>query len=335
MARRTKPGDPEQLHRRLISLLGDFENRLEQDDLREQVRALIPAVHVLRDLGTSLLPQEVGASARDRILYYLRRYSFTIVAGDELAVVAGISEYARRIRELRVQRGWPIYSGSTVNDMLKDESSIELGDLFGPKLSNEAIQSMKSDDYVLVGEQDRDAAHRWILANEIRKLKVSMRDRLLRYLQANVGKPVTGEELRYVAGEAQSWPRRTRELRTEEGWPLVTRNSGRPDLPGGMYLLEADRQSPPHDRRIPDVVRVAVLERDDFQCRCCGWSPSRQQIGDRRTLLELHHIEHHAEGGDNDADNLITLCDVHHDEVHRRKLNGKAAFDNWVTENCN
>jgi len=294
----------------------------------------VPAVHLLRDLGSSLVPEDDADSARGRILYYLRRYPLTVIAGDELGVVSGISEYARRVRELRVQFGWPIYSGQTAKEMLEEEEAEGIGDLFGPELPASVIREMKADDYVLIGEQDRDAAHRWNVANTIRKLDLSVRDRILRYLRENVEKPVTGEELRYVANGATAWGRRTRELRTQEGWPVATRSSGRPDLDVGVYVLEADRQSPPHDRNIPDPVRVAVLERDDFRCRCCGWEPTRQKPGDPRALLELHHIEHHADGGSNEEDNLIVLCNVHHDEVHRRKLNGHVDFWGWLDGSC-
>jgi hypothetical protein len=34
----------------------------------------------------------------------------------------------------------------------------------------------------------------------------------------------------------------------------------------------------------------------------------------------LHHRKHHAAGGKNVADNLITLCNVHHDAVHAGRL---------------
>lgn len=333
MARRVKNGDPEVLRHQLVDLLNDFEQRLNEDDLRDQVQALVPAVYLLRDLGSSLIPKNDASSARERILYYLRRYKFKVIAGDELAVVSGISEYARRVRELRVEYGWPIYSGMTVKEMLEEESE-GTDEVFGSEIATYEIQAMNSDDYILVGEQDRDAAHRWNLANDIRKLDDSIRDRLLKYLRANVGQPVTGEELKYVARGAQSWPRRTRELRTEEGWPVATRNSGRPDLPVGVYILEADRQASPHDRNIPDSARIEVLERDNFKCRCCGWDSSERKDEDPRTLLELHHIEHHAEGGSNDPDNLITLCNVHHDEVHRKKMNGEKEFFRWLEECC-
>ncbi len=38
--------------------------------------------------------------------------------------------------------------------------------------------------------------------------------------------------------------------------------------------------------------------------------------GDPRKILELHHKKMHVEKGKNTADNLITLCNVHHDEIH-------------------
>jgi hypothetical protein len=77
----------------------------------------------------------------------------------------------------------------------------------------------------------------------------------------------TGEN-GYVANEKTEWARRVRELRTELGWPVVTKVTGRPDLSVGVYVLEQDRQSPVHDRKIPDPVRAAVLTRDDHRwCR--------------------------------------------------------------------
>jgi hypothetical protein len=332
MSRQQPQSRPDELRQELIRLLQDFENKLQDGDLREQVLALVPAVHTLRNLGSSLVPNTYRGAARDRILYYFERYPRTVIAGDELGVVSGISEYARRIRELRVQFGWPIFSGDTARQMAESEESQSSADLFGPDLPQEVVLAMRRDDYVLVGEQDRDAAHRWHTANTIRREDLSVRDRLLKFLRANVGQPVTGEELRYVADKAFDWGRRIRELRTELGWPVATRNSGRPDLPAGMYLLEADRQAPAHDRRIPDPVRVAVLERDEFRCIVCGWTPQTRVPGstDPRTLLEPHHVEHHAQGGSNELDNLVTLCNVHHDELHAAGINGDRAFRDWV-----
>ena len=108
-----------------------------------------------------------------------------------------------------------------------------------------------------------------------------------------------------------------RELRTEKGWPIVTKNSGRKDLAIGVYVLEQDRQTYEHDRTIPDPVRVAVLKRDGFKCVRCGWNRLMLSPDDPRKMLELHHVKHHKDKGANTADNLITLCNVDHDQEHR------------------
>ncbi|WP_225758888.1 HNH endonuclease [Leclercia sp. Marseille-Q4284] len=319
MARRSKKSEPETLRKQLLALITDFEHRLADDSLREQVLSLVPANHLLRDLGSSLMHEEGCNSARDRILAYLLKYPRVIIHGDELMVVAGISEYARRIRELRVQFGWSVLSGTTLKEMIEqDEMKLE-------ELQARTMTVLKTDVYALMTtEQDREAALRWNEANVLRRSKLSTKDKILSYLRKNVGRPVTGEELRYLANDSKEWARRTRELRTEEGWPIATRNSGRPELEVGAYLLEEDRQAEVHDRKIPDPVRVAVLERDHHTCRNCGWSHVRKTANDPRTFLELHHIEHHADGGENTLDNLITLCNVCHDDVHRRKLSGDA-----------
>lgn len=214
------------------------------------------------------------------------------------------------MRELRVEFGWSIVSGVTAKEMFA-EGEFPIDGINPRKLA--------TDDYILVdNNQDRDAAHRWNVANEIRGEGLSIRDSILKYLRLNVGKPVTGEELRYVAGDRQEWLRRVRELRTELGWPIATKNTGRPDLPVGAYVLESDRQIPAHDRKIPDPVRCAVLERDKYRCQRCGWHHGKWNRSDPRHL-ELHHKKHHVRGGENTEDNLETVCTVCHDDIHRKE----------------
>jgi hypothetical protein len=177
------------------------------------------------------------------------------------------------------------------------------------------------DDYILVADRrDEDAADRWKLANTIRRSDGSAREKILEYLRANVGKEVTGEELSYIVDEVQEWPRRVRELRTEFGWPIVTQVTGRPDLPVGVYVLEEDRQSEPHDRNIPDAERRAALMRDRYMCQnpTCGWHQDLWNKADPRHL-ELHHIQHHRDRGANVAGNLVTLCNICHDVRHREE----------------
>jgi len=300
----------EEISKNLQNLLVNFEQELKSDSLRNKVLSLVPCFHQLRELGKSLIPREIARSARDRILHYFKKYPAVIIRGDELLVVSGIQEYARRVRELKVQFGWSIVSGLTANQM-SDENEFPLPDI--------DVNTMGPSDYILLSiEQDRDASHRWHLANEIRREDIAVRDKILKFLRKNVGQKVTGEELKYLAKDRSEWARRVRELRTEYGWPVVTQNTGRPDLDVGVYLLEADRQSPKHDRHIPDPVKRNVLRRDNYKCTICNWSHDLWNRSDPRHL-ELHHQKPHAEKGENTEDNLVTLCTVCHDDVHRKK----------------
>lgn len=315
MARRSQPKDiPESLRRELVELLTNFADELKKSDIRVKVIALVPAYHKLRDLGSSLIPRIEAASARKRLIVYLRRYPQTVIDGDELMVVSGIGEWARRVRELRVQFGWWIYSGVTFSHMATEqaEDAVSLKEILGVDPTK-----IKPDQYVLMrAEQDRQAAYRWNVLNEIRKKNVSVKSKIIEYFRRNIGDEITGEELKYLAKDKKEWARRVRELRTEDGWPIVTRNSGREDLDVGVYVLEEDRQAYEHDRAIPDVVRVAVLQRDGFKCVECGWNRSMLSSEDPRKRLELHHRRPHREQGENTADNLVTLCNVHHDAIH-------------------
>lgn len=327
MTRRSQPvTTPTDEVAAIKALLDDFLTILPTAILREKVRSLIPAVHKLRDLGSSLVSRDDADTGMGRIEYYLRKYPQTLIDGDELLVVSGIGEWARRVRQLRVEFGWWIYSGVTIKTFAEVEASQlqELQTMLGVD-----PLTIKPDQYVLVrSEQDRDAAHRWNVLNGIRRQSGNVQDKILNYLRANVGTIVTGEELRYLAKDKTEWARRTRELRTEEGWPVYTKMQGRSDIPVGAYLLEEDKQAPPHDRHIKDDVRVEVLKRDKFKCTVCGWDISQLAQGDPRHFLEAHHIEQHASGGSNEVVNLITLCNVHHDAVHRGEL--KWTGEGWT-----
>lgn len=308
MPRRSHPANAETLRLELLQLLRNFGEELKKGDLRSRVQALVLAFHKIRDLGSSLITDIDEKAARDRILYYALKYPRTLLEGDELMVVAGISDWPRRARELRRELGWSLFTGLTIREMIEEE---EFEATWAKKTK------LKIDHYVLIStEQDRDAAHRWKVANDIRKKKeTSVGQKLLRFLQQNVGRPVTGEELRYVANDKTEWARRARELRTEQGWPVATKFSGRPDLPVGVYILEENRQSPAHDRAIPDSVRREVLRRDGYRCKKCKWSHEIWNRSDPRHL-ELHHKVQHSKGGENTSDNLLTLCTVCHDEIH-------------------
>ena len=271
--------------------------------LREKVLHLVAIFQTARKLNIAVLKTEGidVRAARERIKLYLVRHVGIALDAIELEVVSGISDYGRRIRELRVQDGYKILTGAS-ND---PDAGIDL----------------KPSQYLLIREKpDLTAARRWHIANRIRKeTALGSQGRVLKYLQANVGQIVTTEELIYV-GQASESPRRARELRTEQGYPVATRFTGRPDLKPGEYVLESEqRTSEPHDRHIPAKVAEEVFSRDHNTCRICGWNHSQWTKQDPR-FLELHHFEAHKAGGQNVTANLLVLCNKCHDDVHARRV---------------
>lgn len=262
MATRRQQSGVDELVNEIRERLRQFGLEWRSESLRNNVLQLCSVYERTKDLGVSTaascgLPEGAGGrSAKNRLRAYLVEHVGERLRGAELEVVSGISEYARRVRELRTEEGYQIATGASPDP----ESGVELS----------------SDEYMLVSETpDQEAARRWHVANRIRKRKISSKKRLLAYLQENVNSIVTTEELAYVA-RAKEFGRRVRELRTEDGYSVATRFTGRPDLSAGQYVLESsDRRAEPHDRRVSNAVQQAVYERDRNTCRLCAWTRSK------------------------------------------------------------
>jgi len=266
--------------------------------LRERVLSFVSLSRDGRELALfhvqPLLPFD---SAAERILGYLRMFVGQEIEGEELEVVSGISEYARRVREWRVEFGWPIRRVGSRYILERDEP-------------------------------DAAKAELWRTLNTIRRSGESARDKMLALFRAlPIGQPVSTAQLRYVADNKDM--RRVRELRTEYGWRIMTRNTGMPQLRPDQYVLVDAEPMEAHDRHIDNDTIVKVLARDKNRCQKCGWHPNDRITGDPRQYIELHHINWHSEGGANDLDNLATLCNVHHRKVHNLKLDA-ASFKDWV-----
>ena len=69
------------------------------------------------------------------------------------------------------------------------------------------------------------------------------KQRLLDFLLANVGKVDEKQQLQEAAGWVAEWARRLRELRDEEGWPILS-HKDRADLKPGQYILESTKRRP-------------------------------------------------------------------------------------------
>lgn len=243
-----------------------------------------------------------GQGGRTKILDYLKAHVGTPVTGEELGTISDIGEWARRVRELRVQEGWDI---------------TELG---GSMYRLESLQP------------DAERARRWQVMNGIRRRKGSIESRVRALLEAFVGEVLTREEIDY-AGKGKEAIRRLREFRDEEGWPIETHLDD-PTLKSGEYRLVS---SDPRDFRDPlqrlyeDDVRERVFKRDNYTCVICGRDrESALRAGASRFWLELHHKVAIADelaglpkSERNKIENLITLCHDDHvketGELQRRK----------------
>jgi len=101
----------------MLEQLSDLKEGLTSIDLRKKVVYLVELQNALRKLGKLTLSESgfEARTARERIRRYFLQYESQVIAGDELAIVSGISEYARRTRELR-ESGMNILVGSELPD---------------------------------------------------------------------------------------------------------------------------------------------------------------------------------------------------------------------------
>ena len=142
--------------------------------------------------------------------------------------------------------------------------------------------------------------------------RVSAKEKLRRFLLEHVGVVVTSAQLRDAAGPGVSeWARRVRELRDEEGWPILT-NHDLASLSPGQYLL---KEGPPlkvgvnFARAISAKLRAEVLDRNGFTCQMCGLTPGEidPETG-RKVRLHISHVVDKSLGGRDELSNLKTFC---------------------------
>ncbi|MFY7941067.1 MAG: HNH endonuclease [Burkholderiaceae bacterium] len=137
------------------------------------------------------------------------------------------------------------------------------------------------------------------------------RSRLRAHFLANIGRVMDASELRPVAGNISEWARRVRELRTEEGFQILTHND-RSDLKPGEYLLEKPKPEPAFAREISKETRAFVLDRNGFTCQMCGAVAGEAHPYDpgRKTRLHIGHVIDKSMGGTDEATNLKAICSV-------------------------
>jgi len=137
------------------------------------------------------------------------------------------------------------------------------------------------------------------------------RTKLRIHFLSNLGRVMDSRELQEVAGGISEWARRVRELRTEEGYLILTHND-RSDLKPGQYLLEIAKPEPAFERAISKETRAYVLDRNGFTCQMCGAVAGEPHPYDptRKTRLHIGHIVDKSKGGTDEPSNLRALCSV-------------------------
>lgn len=141
--------------------------------------------------------------------------------------------------------------------------------------------------------------------------KIGARTRLRVHFLENLNRVMKSDELRQVAGGINEWARRIRELRTEEGYLILTHHD-RSELAPGEYLLENAKPQPAFSRAISKETRAYVLDRNGFTCQMCGAVAGEPHPYDstRKTRLHLGHVIDKSLGGNDEPSNLKAICSV-------------------------
>jgi 5-methylcytosine-specific restriction endonuclease McrA len=142
--------------------------------------------------------------------------------------------------------------------------------------------------------------------------KVGSKEKIRQFLIAHVGQVVSSIQLRDAAGKGVSeWARRVRELREDEGWPILTNNDST-KLKPGEYLLEhlpTKSKNVTFTRSISAKLRAEVLDRNGFTCQMCGLTPGDiDPDTGRKVRLHIGHIKDKSLGGKDELSNLRALC---------------------------
>lgn len=132
---------------------------------------------------------------------------------------------------------------------------------------------------------------------------------ILDFFLANIGVVLDSKAIQEASGGVSEWARRTRELRDEDGYQILT-NKDRADLKIGQYLLETTKRLPAFKREISKETRAWVLERNGYTCQMCGLAAGDPDpFGGKRTVrLTMGHIKDKSKGGDDSAQNLRAVC---------------------------
>ena len=280
--------DPIEEYSSALNHLSELTPAIASQSSQQQVLDAITKLRlaVVRAYGGRRPRHPHGQGGRSLILRYLEDHLDEWVYGDELAAVSGIGEWARRVRELRVQDGYDIE---------------EQGGSYRLKAA----------------EPDRIRRDRWRIVGEIQEIKGDPKSRVEELLQRLRTSVVNVDELDRVAGEPAG-ARLARELRDDEGLPIEN-DADSNDLAPGEYRLASSREwarLEPAQRLFPEDLRRQLFKRDRFRCWTCKQSRMDVTVtNDDPFYLVVRHLDASNEGlfglsaeRINDLSKLATCC---------------------------
>lgn len=225
-----------------MDALASLAEAVGRQDRHEEVLEAVSDLRlaVARAYSGRAAPRRNGG-AQSAILDHLRLHLGQWVAGDELAAVSGIGEWARRVRELRVELGYE-------------------------------IEEQRGHYRLTAAAPDEARRARWQTVTEIREAKVGTpNDRARQLLERLVGQAVSLDDLSRAA-RAKDAQRLARELREVEQLPVEMPGDA-PDLGAYAVRLPSSREAfrlPPTQRLYGDELRARIFRRDGHRCSRCG-----------------------------------------------------------------
>lgn len=101
----------------IVDLLEEYERNSDSMSLRERTVLVAAVQEAVRQLGISIGVRAgfSATSGRERVRSYLLAAPNEVIDGKELAVISGVADYGRRVREIR-GAGFIIRTGPEARD---------------------------------------------------------------------------------------------------------------------------------------------------------------------------------------------------------------------------
>jgi hypothetical protein len=158
---------------------------------------------------------------------------------------------------------------------------------------------------------------------------------ILEFFLANIGVVLDSKDIREASGGASEWGRRTRELREDDGYQILS-HKDRAELTPGQYLLETTKRLPAFRRDISKETRAWVLERNGYTCQMCGVAAGDPDPlgGTRPVRLTMGHIKDKSKGGDDSPQKAIAAHELPPSSRFRIKCATSRSVPRSVGKRC-